>query len=95
LSGFGTFVAFKRAAPAYPTASCALTVQYNGEEVRSAKLGFGCLALTPLAMDATSVLSGKAVTHALVQEIAENAAAFVEPITDKWPLDSSYFLGCL
>ena len=27
LSGFGTFVAFKRAAPAYPTASCALYVE--------------------------------------------------------------------
>lgn len=82
LSGVGAFVAFKRAAPAYPTASCALTIQYDGATVRSAKFGFGCLALTPLAMDATSALAGKAVTLKSVQDIAESAAAFVEPITD-------------
>jgi len=82
LSGVGTFVAFKRAAPAYPTASCALTMQYENETVRSARLGFGCLALTPLAMDATAALAGKTVTSKSVQDIAESAAAFVEPITD-------------
>ncbi|MET0278013.1 MAG: xanthine dehydrogenase family protein subunit M [Pseudorhodoplanes sp.] len=82
LSGEGTFVAFKRAAPAYPTASCALTIQYDGETVCSARFGFGCLALTPLAMDATAALAGKTVTSKLIQDIAETAAAFVEPITD-------------
>ncbi len=82
LGGIGTFVAFKRAAPAYPTASCALMVNYDGEIVRTAQLGFGCLALTPLAMDVTATLAGKPVTGNLVQEVSEAAAAFVEPITD-------------
>lgn len=82
LSGFGTFVAFKRAAPAYPTASCALMVDYDGDEVRMARLGFGCLGLTPLALDATEMLAGKAVTPALVNEVAEVAAASIEPIAD-------------
>lgn len=81
LSGVGTFVAFKRAAPAYPTASCALAIQYDGDKVRSARFGFGCLGLTPLAMDATD-LAGKAITPALVQETADIAAAFVEPFAD-------------
>lgn len=82
LGGIGTFVAFKRAAPAYPTASCALMVKYDGEMVCGVQLGFGCLALTPLAMDATATLAGNSVMDNLVQEIAEAAAAFVEPITD-------------
>lgn len=82
LSGWGTFVAFKRAAPAYPTASCALVVQFDGERVRSARFGFGCLGLTPLAFDASTTLAGKELTPALVQEVAETAAAFVEPIAD-------------
>lgn len=82
IEGFGTFVAFKRAAPAYPTASCALMVNYDGETVRSAHFGFGCLGLIPLAMDATATLAGKPVTPDLVREIADAAATFVEPITD-------------
>jgi carbon-monoxide dehydrogenase medium subunit len=82
LSGFGTFVAFKRAAPAYPTASCALIVRYDGEKVLSARLGFGSLGLAPLAMDAGVTLAGKVVSPALVQEVADRASAFVEPIAD-------------
>lgn len=82
LSGFGSFVAFKRAAPAYPTASCALMIRYDGDAVHSATMGFGCLGLTPLAFDATDTLRGKAVTPALVQSIADEAAGFVEPFTD-------------
>ncbi len=82
LAGFGTFVAFKRAAPAYPTASCALSVDYDGEKVRSASFGFGCVGLTPIAMDASPMLAGRAVTPALVQEVADAAALRVEPLAD-------------
>jgi CO/xanthine dehydrogenase FAD-binding subunit len=82
LSGFGSFVAFKRAAPAYPTASCALMLQYDGDRVHSARMGFGCLGLTPLALDVSETLAGKPVTPALVQAAAEIAAAFVEPLAD-------------
>ena len=82
LSGFGSFVAFKRAAPAYPTASCALVVHYDGDRVGSARLGFWCLGLTPSVLDLSEQLGGKAVTPALVQEVADIAAAFVEPFAD-------------
>jgi carbon-monoxide dehydrogenase medium subunit len=80
--GFGTFVAFKRAAPAYPTASYALMMRYDGETVLSARMGVGCLALTPIALDATEMLAGKVATPALVQDVAEFVAASVEPFTD-------------
>ena len=82
LSGFGSFVAFKRAAPAYPTASCALIVQYDDDKVSSARMGFGCLGLTPLALDVSDTLAGKLITPALVQVVADTAAGFVEPIAD-------------
>jgi len=82
LSGFGSYVAFKRAAPAYPTASCALMVSYHDDKVRSARMGFGCLGLTPSTLDVSEQLAGQKVTPALVQEAADIAAAFVEPFSD-------------
>lgn len=82
LEGPGTFVAFKRCAPAYPTASCALTVHYDGAAMQSAQMGFGCLGLTPLALDATDFVRGKPVSPELVHDLAEAAAEFVEPLTD-------------
>ncbi|MGC2776669.1 MAG: carbon monoxide dehydrogenase, partial [Bradyrhizobium sp.] len=82
LNGFGSFVAFKRSAPAYPTASCALMVHYQGDAVRTAVMGFGCMGLTPLAFDATALASGRAIEPALVKRIGEEAAEFVEPLTD-------------
>ncbi len=82
LEGAGTFVAFKRCAPAYPTASCALTIRYDGAAMQSAQMGFGCLGLTPLALDATDIVRGKSVSPELVRDLAETAAEFVEPLTD-------------
>ena len=82
LEGTGTFVAFKRCAPAYPTASCALTVCYDGAEIQSAQMGFGCLGLTPLVFDATALMRGQAVSTELVREVAGAASEFVEPLSD-------------
>ena len=83
LVGFGAFVAFKRAAPAYPTGSCALQVAFDNDRITSARVGFGCLGLTPLAFDqANEIATGRPLSDALIREIAEAAAAFVEPIED-------------
>jgi CO/xanthine dehydrogenase FAD-binding subunit len=83
LAGFGAFVAFKRAAPAYPTASVALQIDYDSDRIAALRLGFGCLGLTPLAFDEVADMAcGKKVTPALIAEIADAAAAFVEPIED-------------
>jgi carbon-monoxide dehydrogenase medium subunit len=82
LSGFGSFVAFKRSAPSYPTASCALIARYEGDEIRTAVMGFGCMGLTPLVFDATEFAEGRALEPSLIQQIGEAAAAFVEPFTD-------------
>lgn len=83
LAGIGAFVAFKRAAPAYPTASVALQIDYDGDRVAALRLGFGCLGLTPLAFDAAAdIANGKTVTPALIADIAAAASTFVEPIDD-------------
>ena len=83
LEGFGAFVAFKRAAPAYPTGSCALQVVFEDNRIDCVRVGFGCLGLTPLAFDqANDIAAGRALTQALVDEIAQAAFEFVEPIDD-------------
>ena len=83
LEGIGAFVAFKRAAPAYPTASCALQVAFEGDRIASVRVGLGCLGLTPLAFDqANAMATGRALTRALIHEIAHAVSEFVEPIED-------------
>jgi carbon-monoxide dehydrogenase medium subunit len=83
LAGFGTFVAFKRCAPAYPTASCALSIAYDGDRVMKLRMGFGCLGLTPLAFDqADDVARGRTVNPELIDEVAVLASESVEPIED-------------
>jgi aerobic carbon-monoxide dehydrogenase medium subunit len=83
LAGTGAFLAFKRTAPSYPTASCALQLTFDGDRIRSVYLGFGCLGLTPLAFDqANDMAAGLVATQTLIEDIAEAASEFVEPIED-------------
>lgn len=83
LADVGTFVAFKRCAPAYPTASCALSVAYDSDRVTKLRIGFGCVGLTPLALDqADDVARGRAVNRELIDEVATLASESVEPIED-------------
>ena len=83
LEGTGAFVAFKRTAPSYPTGSCALQVMFDGDRIGSVRVGFGCLGLTPLAFDqANDMAAGRVATQALIDDIAQTASEFVEPIED-------------
>lgn len=83
LDGVGTFVAFKRSAPSYPTASCALQIAFAGEEVASLRLGLGCVALTPKALpQADALVRGRAIGAQEIEAIAQLAAAAAEPIAD-------------
>lgn len=82
LAGSGAFVAFKRAAAAYPTASCALQLQLQGDTIASARMALGCVGLTPLAVDVTSIAAGQPVTPALVDKVATYAAMSCDPLAD-------------
>jgi carbon-monoxide dehydrogenase medium subunit len=82
LSGSGAFVAFKRAAAAYPTASCALQLQLRGDSIQQARLSLGCVGLTPIAVDVNAALAGRKLDAALGDEIGALAAARCEPLSD-------------
>lgn len=82
LSGFGAFVAFKRAAAAYPTASCALQIQLRGETIQSARLALGCVGLTPITVDLGTALTGRKFVAELGDEVGVLAASQCDPLTD-------------
>lgn len=79
----GSFVAFKRCAQAYPTASCAVLLALDGDRCREARIGFGCLGLTPLvASAAEQALRGERLTDETIRSIAILAANATEPMAD-------------
>ena len=83
LEGHGAFVAFKRAAPAYPTASVALQLQITGNRVTQIGLALGCVGLTPLAVDgAFALLEGRELTAAAIDDVAALASETAEPFDD-------------
>lgn len=83
MEGHGTFVALKRCAPAYPTASCAMQITYDRDRIGSLRIGFGCMALTALAFDeAQDIATGRVIDDGLIEEIGDAASQFVEPLTD-------------
>lgn len=83
LSPTSAYVAFKRSAPAYPTASCALSLQFDGDVISALKLGIGCAALVPFALpDIEESVAGQALTTELIEQIADYAAELSEPFDD-------------
>lgn len=83
LAGHGAFVAFKRAAAAYPTASVALQVDYLGVEIRSVRLALGCMGSTPTAVDAaTEALRGGPLDARAIAKLQDCAAAVADPTSD-------------
>ncbi len=82
LQGGGAFVAFKRAAAAYPTASCALQLQVRNDTLVKAHMALGCVGMTPVVVDIDRHLAGARITPALAEQMGEIAAATAEPMTD-------------
>lgn len=82
LSGVGCFVAFKRAAAAYPTASCALQLQLRGDTISVARLALGCVGLTQIVVDVSAATAGRELSSALGDTVGELAAAQCEPLSD-------------
>ena len=79
----GSFVAFKRCAQAYPTASCAVLLTLDGDRCREVRIGFGCLGLTPLvAPAAEQFLRGARLTDETIRSVATLAASATEPLAD-------------
>lgn len=82
LEGHGAFVAFKRSAPAYPTASCALQMAFDGARCRSARLALGCVNLTPLRIPIDDLVQGRECNKEVIEAVAQRASVQCQPMKD-------------
>jgi carbon-monoxide dehydrogenase medium subunit len=79
----GAYIAFKRAAPVYPTASAAVHLVMDGDICKHAAIALGCVALTAIkASEAEASLLGQAINQATVNAAAEAARAAADPQPD-------------
>jgi carbon-monoxide dehydrogenase medium subunit len=80
----GAHVAFKRSAPVYPTASAAVQLWLEGNEVcRDARIVLGCVGLTAIrAKEAEAELRGKVLNEKSIHAAAEAARTAAEPQSD-------------
>jgi carbon-monoxide dehydrogenase medium subunit len=80
----GAYVAFKRCAPVYPSASAAVQMTMADREVCDhARIYLGCVGLLPVhAAAAEKELQGQAVTARMIGAASEAAMAAAEPQSD-------------
>jgi len=79
----GAYGGLKRCAQAYPTASCAVLLDLEGNHCRNATIGLGCLALTPvLAEAAAGELAGRELNPQVIKAAARAAADATDPVPD-------------
>jgi aerobic carbon-monoxide dehydrogenase medium subunit len=77
------YLAFKRAAPVYPTASAAVSVEMDGDVCKEAALALGCVGLTAIkASAAEAALRGQQLTDKSIATAAEAAGAAADPQSD-------------
>ena len=79
----GAYLAFKRSAPVYPTASAAVHLVMEGDLCKDAAIVLGCLGLVPVkAKAAEEALRGKKVDDKAVNSAIEAVRAAVDPQSD-------------
>ncbi len=79
----GAYLAFKRAAPVYPTASAAVQLTMEGNVCKAAAMALGCVGLVAIrAKDAEAALCGQPITEKTLSAAAEAARAAADPQSD-------------
>ena len=79
----GAYLAFKRAAPVYPTASAAVQVVLEDGVCKQAAIALGCVGLTAIRpREAEAELSGKPIDQKTIAAAAEAARVAAEPQSD-------------
>jgi carbon-monoxide dehydrogenase medium subunit len=79
----GAYLAFKRSAPVYPTASAAVQLTMEGDVCKDAGIALGCVGLTAIrARDAEAALRGQRITDKTTSAAMEAARAVADPQTD-------------
>jgi aerobic carbon-monoxide dehydrogenase medium subunit len=79
----GAYLAFKRTAPVYPTASAAVQLSLEGDVCKNAAIALGCVGLTAIrASAAEDALRGKSLNDKNIAFAAEAARAAADPHAD-------------
>jgi len=79
----GAYLAFKRTAPVYPSASTAVQLSMEGDVCKDAAIALGCVGLIPIrAKDAEAALRGKALNDKTIVAATEAARAAADPQSD-------------
>lgn len=79
----GAYLAFKRSAPVYPTASAAVQLTMEGDVCKDAAIALGCVGLTAIkARDAEAALRGQRITDKTKSAAMEAARVAADPQTD-------------
>jgi carbon-monoxide dehydrogenase medium subunit len=79
----GAYLAFKRSAPVYPTASAAVQLTMDGEVCQDAAIVLGCVGLRAIkAQDAEAALRGHRVTEKTIAAAVQAARSAAEPQSD-------------
>jgi len=79
----GAYLAFKRAAPVYPTASAAVQLTMEGDVCKEASIVLGCVGLVPVRpKEAEAALRGQQLNASTLSRVAEAAQATADPQPD-------------
>ncbi len=79
----GAYVAFKRSAPVYPTASAAVQLVMEGDVCRDASIFLGCVGLTAIQATASeAALKGQSLSPKTIATAMEAAQAAADPQSD-------------
>lgn len=79
----GAYIAFKRSAPVYPTASAAVQLIMDGDVCKDVVIALGCVGLTAIkAKDAEAALRGQRITDKALSAAMEAARAAADPQSD-------------
>ena len=79
----GAYLAFKRSAPVYPTASSAVQLVMDGDNCKDVSISLGCVGLTAIKpKEAEAALRGKSIQAKTIASAVEASRAAADPQTD-------------
>jgi len=79
----GAYIAFKRAAPVYPTASAAVQLSLEGDRCTEVAIALGCVGLMSIRVpEAEAALRGRQLTPKLIESAADASRAAADPQSD-------------
>ncbi len=79
----GAYIAFKRTAPVYPTASAAVQVTVEGDRCTQIAITIGCVGLLPIRVrEGEAALRGQRITAKLIESAADAARSAADPQSD-------------